>query len=413
MAGESRRFLVDASMARCGGGFTYVATLVPQLARLAPNDHFRVLVRSARLADSLRSIPNVEVELLPEVGLLGRFRFTYLQAPRLAAKWKADLYYVIGEYAPLRTSCPVIASCQNFNVFIPIGRDWPIYQQFRLRLLRGLAQLSAWRCERIVFVSEVSARWIGHVLRLPHQRRATIHHGIDLEKWQPREETRPLRRPYILSVSSIYRYKNFVRLIEAWTELARRRPSTPDLVIVGDNQDVVYAQKMEAARVASGPLASRIHILGEVPHAEVRRYYAGAELFVFPSYLETFGLPLLEAMASETPIVATDMPVFREILDDAAFYADPREIGSIASAMEEALFREGAREALIKRGQERVQQFTAERSAARLLAVFRSVLAERRTEKAALPAGDMAWAPAPMGPMPGMPTTSRRDAIAR
>lgn len=374
---DGRRFVIDGSMARGGGGLTYLVNIVPELSRLAPRDHFQILVGDRRVAESVSGAPNAEIVFLGQLGLRQRMRFSYREAARRAAAWGADLYFSAGELAPLRAPCPTIAAFRNPNVFtLGKGQDLTPRQRVRLHVLHGLARLSAARCDRILFVSEDSARWIGDRIGLPEHRRAVVHHGIDAAAWQRPEHTSPSDR-YILSVSSIYPYKNFVRLIEAWTRLARRRPATPDLVIIGDDQDPATSRRMREARGAAGALAERIHILGEVPYAEVRRYYAAAELFVFPSHLETFGHPLLEAMASDLPLVAADIPVFREVAADAAFYADPFDPASLASAMEEALFRPDAREQLIKRGRERLREFTWRRSAERLLHLFESVLAER------------------------------------
>jgi glycosyltransferase involved in cell wall biosynthesis len=227
-----------------------------------------------------------------------------------------------------------------------------------------------------MFVSEDSARWIGERLALPERRRAVVHHGIDGEGWSAPAGRSLHPWPYILSVSSIYRYKNFVRLIEAYTELARDLNDAPDLVIIGDDQDPEYTAKMETARAAAGDLAEHIHLLGEVPYADIRDWYAGAELFVFPSYLETFGHPLLEAMASRIPVVAADIPVFREIGGDAALYADPHDASSLAGAMRAALASPELRRLLVKRGLEQVRAFSWDRSSIRLLQLFREVLRE-------------------------------------
>ncbi len=368
-----RRILIDGTMASGGGGFTYLANIVPELSAAAPDDRFRLLVRSERLEQVLPELPNVEVLRLPPVGLAGRLRFTHLEAPRMAARWGADLHFSAGETAPLRAPCPTIASFRNPNVFTDLPLGWPLAQRLRLRTLRLLAGLSARICDRILFVSEDSARWMGDALGLPGHRRAVVHHGIDLRSWAPAET--PVReRPFILSVSSIYRYKNFLNLIRAYASLAARREELPDLVIVGDDQDPDYARAMRAAVAESG-CAERIRLVGEVPYHEVRSYYRQARLFVFPSYLETFGHPLLEAMASEVPLVAADIPVFREIAGDAAFYADPHDPDALAHCMEEALFRLEADETLVKRGAERVRRFTWGRSAARLLGLFDEVLA--------------------------------------
>jgi glycosyltransferase involved in cell wall biosynthesis len=348
----SLRVLIDGTMARGGGGFTYLVNILPHLTRLARQDRFRLLIRSERLARALPELPNLEVELLPPVGLGGRLRFTHVEIPRMAEVWGADLFFSAGETAPIWAPCPTIASFRNPNVFTNLDLGWSWKQVLRLHTLRALARVSAWRCDRVMFVSNDSAEWIGDSLRLPAERRTVIHHGIDRDKWRPGAERAGHPWPYILSVSSIYRYKNFVRLIEAYSELAQMNADVPDLVIIGDDQDPEYSERMEEARLETGSLAENIHILGEVPYEDIRAYYAGAELFVFPSYLETFGHPLLEAMASEVPVVAADIPVFREIAADAALYADPHSPTSIARAMESALFGLETRKLLTKRGVE-------------------------------------------------------------
>jgi glycosyltransferase involved in cell wall biosynthesis len=142
---------------------------------------------------------------------------------------------------------------------------------------------------------------------------------------------------------------------------------------------------MERARAAAGPeLAEHIHFVGEVSYAEIKTYYAGADLFVFPSYLESFGHPLLEAMASGLPTVAADIPCFREIGGDAVFYADPHKTDALAAAMEEALYVPQARETLIRRAGERVRDFGWDATAQRLSSLFDEVLAERASAPARL-----------------------------
>ncbi len=367
------RVLIDGTMAKGGGGHTYLVNILPRLTSLAPDHRFRVLVRSERLAEAIAPAPNLEMDLLPEVGLAGRLRFAARDAARVARAWGADLFFSAGESAPLGSPCPTIASFRNPNVFTPLEQGWSARERLRLRLLRNLSRVSARVCDRILFVSEDSARWIGDSIGLAPEKRAVVHHGIDPAGWAatPKRPVHPW--PYILSVSSIYRYKNFVKLIEAYALLARRRRDVPDLVIVGDDQDPEYARKMEAARAATRSLAEHIHILGEIPYSDIPSWYAGAELFVFPSYLETFGHPLLEAMVSDVPVVAADTPVFREIAGDAAFYADPHSADAFARAMQDALGAALAREMLIKRGRERVRELSWNRSAERLITLFSDV----------------------------------------
>ncbi|HTF35694.1 MAG TPA: glycosyltransferase [Myxococcota bacterium] len=367
-------------MAQAGGGFTYLVNLMPRLLKAHPEDRFRLILRTDRLAASLPQAPNLELDILPASGWLARLWFTTLAAPRLADAWHADLYFSTGEYAPWRARCPMIASFRNPNVFTSLDQGWPLRQQLRLAVLRSLARVSARACDRILFMSRDAASWIGDALDLPEEKRIIIPHGIDAAVWSPQNagSTPPIVGPYVLSVSTIYRYKNFVRLIQAWSILAHRLPDVPDLVIIGDDQDPPYRRKMEDARRAAGPLAERIHLIGEVPYEEIRAWYAGASLFVFPSYLETFGHPLVEAMAMGVPVVASEISVFREIARDAISYADAQDPQDLARAMEAVLTDSELRAELTRRGRERVAGYDWDRAATQLSELFDQVIAEAR-----------------------------------
>jgi glycosyltransferase involved in cell wall biosynthesis len=377
---RARRILIDGSMARSGGGATYVRNLLPRLAAARPDDRFRVWLRQQSLADALPNVANLEVEVLPDVGWPARIRFLFLEASARARAWNADLYFSTAEYAPPRPPCAAIASFRNWNVFTRLALGWPLSQRLRLAVLRRLAALSARACDRVLFVSADSAEGIGAIMRIPAERRAVVPHGIDLAAWS-RAGVAPARlpsgRPYVLSVSSIYRYKNFVRLIEAWARVAARRPEAPDLVIIGDVVDREHQAAMEAARSAAGALAERVHLLGEVPYSEIRGWYAGAAIFAFPSYLETFGHPLLEAMAMELPVLASDLPVFREIAGDAARYADPHDGDAWTAALDALAADTAGSRALGLRGREHAAGFSWDRSAALHGELFDAVLRRR------------------------------------
>jgi len=377
---EGKRVLIDASMARGGGGFTYLVNVIPALAKLAPEARFRVLLRSPQLAAAIKPPANVELELLPERGLLGRFAFLFAQATAVARRWGADVYLSVSDYAPPRLCCPTVVCLRNPNVFTPLRQGWGVYQSLRLGLLRRLATGSARRAARVVFVSEDSACWMGDAAGVRPERRAVVHHGIDAGAWRARAGQTAASDHGILSVSTIYRYKNFVRLIEAYRLLAERpewklrRDALPDLTIVGDDQDPRHSAQMRAARAATGALAEKIRVVGTVPYLEIAAWYRGSRIFVFPSYLETFGHPLLEAMASDLPVAASDLPVFREVGHDAVRYFDPHDAERIADAMHELLCDESLREELVVRGRRRIADLTWDASAQKLAQVLKQAL---------------------------------------
>lgn len=382
MALSGRRILIDATGASIGGGYTYLVNVIPRLCNVAPDAEIRLMLRNRRLVESLTPIAereaNFEIVDLPTVNVGARLLHTFAAMPGLAADWGADLFFSVGEVAPLRMPCPSIASFRNANVFTSEVTPLTLYDRVRFVILNRVARLSAKHCDRIMFVSEDSARWIGESVGLPEAKRAVIHHGIDVEQWSNASPYTGHPRPYILSVSSIYHYKNYVRLIEAYVQVAegRNEADFPDLIIIGDDYDIEYRAQMEAARSSAGSLAERIHILGSVPYEEVKSYCKGAQMFVFPSYLETFGHPLLEAMAAGIPLVASGINSFREVAGDAALFAAYDSVDEFAVAIEHALDPNVAAD-LVRKGNAHIEAFTWDASVARLVNLFESVIRER------------------------------------
>jgi len=370
---QGKRIFIDATGASIGGGYTYLVNVISRICKQAPEAQFRLMLRHEGLATAVAPEANLQIDALPSVNVLKRLKHVYLDLPGIVKDWNADLYFSVGEVSPYTTHCPAIASFRNPSVFLPILLQPTNYERARVALLSVAAKISAKRCKKIMFVSDDSSQWIGDSLNMPIEKRATIHHGIDAEMWAAAPPFADHPRPYILTVGSIYPYKNFVRLIKAWTILTEENPDVPDLIIIGDKHDVEHQNQMEEARRVAGDLGSRVHLLGGIPYTTIQSYYAGAKLFVFPSYTETFGHPLLEAMAAGIPLVATDMPVFREIAEDAALYADAHDIADIARALKSALDPETA-SALIRKGNAQMKLFSWDRTATRLLALFESTM---------------------------------------
>jgi glycosyltransferase involved in cell wall biosynthesis len=346
------------------------------LCEREPDLEIRLLIRHRALSEAIPERKNLEVVTLPPAGVAERIRFIYFEIPRIAREWGADLFYSTAEMIPLRLPCPSIASFRNPCVFSPDVKQPGRIDRIRLMVLWCLARLSALRAKRIMFVSKNSADWIAPSIGLPEHRTAVVHHGIDAEAWSQVAPYRDHHRPYILTVGTIYLHKNYVRLFEAYLDLAARNPEIPDLILIGPQFEAEIQAEMNEIKRSAGDLGKRIHILPGMPHHEIQAFFAGASLYVFPSYLETFGHPLLESMACGVPVVASDIPVFREIAGDAAIYANPFDVSDIARAMEEALRPETAAD-LVRRGTQRLGQFSLEHTVDGLSDLFESVLGEQ------------------------------------
>ena len=186
---------------------------------------------------------------------------------------------------------------------------------------------------------------------------------------------------YLLTVSTVSAHKNFEVLLEGYAAAARGSDSFPDLVIAGAIADRPLYMRLECQILALG-VAKRVHFVGRMPHGELAALYRHAVAFIFPSRLETFGQPLLEAAASGAPIIASDLPACREVCQDAALYFAPGDSADLTLKIVALVNSEVEQERLRQKGLLRARDFTWEKTAARMVEIFEEAFAKRRAESA-------------------------------
>ncbi|HYX25360.1 MAG TPA: glycosyltransferase family 1 protein [Thermoanaerobaculia bacterium] len=200
-----------------------------------------------------------------------------------------------------------------------------------------------------------------------------IHHGTGLVAAGSAAEATPppARTPprYALHVGTMEPRKNVSTLLAAWRLLRRRRAAPPPLVLCGG-----FGWRAEEARREIGAAEAEgwlVH-LGYVSAEELAALYRGAELVALPSFYEGFGLPAVEALRAGAPLVASDLPVLREVAGDAALYAPPDRPDLWADRAGEVLADGGLRAELRRRGLERARLFDWGRAAAETARAFRA-----------------------------------------
>jgi glycosyltransferase involved in cell wall biosynthesis len=184
-------------------------------------------------------------------------------------------------------------------------------------------------------------------------------------------------KPFVLFVSSLWPYKNCDGLLRAWAS-AGAALGDKQLVIIGAGRDEKYTASLPALAKELG-IAEDVLFVGGIPLADTVPFYRSADVFVYPSFNETFGLPILEAMACGCPVVTSDVTAMPETAGGAAMLCDPADPASIAKAMIEAAGP--ARDQLIEQGLRRAGEFTWGATAAKTLDVYREVAERRRNRK--------------------------------
>ena len=204
-----------------------------------------------------------------------------------------------------------------------------------------------------------------------------VYEAIDHDLFKPGDRAKAtatvarhgLNKPFALFVSSLWPYKNCEGLLKAWA-IGRERFGGRQLAIVGFVRSERYADELKELAARLG-IAEDVVFVGGVSHEETALFYQAADLLVYPSFSETFGLPILEAMACECPVVTSNISSMPETAGGAAVLCDPHQPASIARAIEEALA--AGRDGLRDRGKQRASTFTWATAGAQTLDVYREV----------------------------------------
>jgi glycosyltransferase involved in cell wall biosynthesis len=190
--------------------------------------------------------------------------------------------------------------------------------------------------------------------------------------------------PFVLTVGDLQLRKNQTGLIRAFEALLREHPSLPHHLVLVGKASWFSERVREAARKSAA--ASRIHFTGWVDDDDLLDFYNAADVFVFPSLYEGFGLPVLEAMACGCSVACSNRTATYEVADSCALTFNPEQTGEIVRAVRDLLLDPELRARMARLGQQRAARFTWEAAARRTLDVYYDVVSGAR-ERERQPAG--------------------------
>jgi glycosyltransferase involved in cell wall biosynthesis len=275
----------------------------------------------------------------------------YLDAlPRAARRDSVALLHCPTQRAPTRARVPLLLTVHDMATLrLPHAFNaWTRHYTRALlpRIVRG--------ADRVIAVSEFTASELGSLLGVPRAKIAVVPNGVGAPFFPDGDAA---DGDYVLAVASAEPRKNLERLAQAVHALG---PGGPELRLVGP-------QGWGRVR-----LDERVARLGVVTDEELALLYRGARCLAYVPLYEGFGLPVLETMASGTPVVASDIPALRELAGTAAVYVDPLRAEDIARGLREA---EERRDELVDAGRKRAAAFSWKQTAEATLEVYRGMLA--------------------------------------
>lgn len=355
----------------------YVSALVPALQAVDPRLELVILggEREAVPADLAR----VDEPWHPPTNL----GWSAVGLPRAAARANVDVIHAPAYTAPLWSTAPVVLTIHD--VSYERHPEWYPYRRDGVR--RMFYRRSARRAARVLTDSEFSAGEIAAAYHIPRQRITVAPLGVS-DHFAPGDhpnETLPagITAPFLLHVGDLHERRNLPLLVHAMFE-AQRRPGMPPLLLVLAGVDRGLGDRLRAyAREADSPDA--VVCLGPVTDSQLLSLYRAAAALVYPSRYEGFGLPVLEAMACGTPVIASRAASIPEVLGDAGVLLDPDDEPGWAETIATVVTDEWQKGRMRKAGLTRAREFTWARTATITFDAYRQVAEQEGRHERTVP----------------------------
>jgi glycosyltransferase involved in cell wall biosynthesis len=363
------------------GAAVYTYELARALAAVDVENEYVIFARGTHFDDLPRMRPGLRVLKVraPSRPLRLLWEQTVLPwSARGGRQSRIDVLHSPHHTTPLLPcACRRVVTIHDLTFFLLPER----YPATRRLYFQVMTRLSARVADAIIVPSEAVRGDVMRLLRLPAERLFVIpeaagpaFHPQDAVAIEAVRRRYGLEGPFLLSVGSLEPGKNRERLLQAFARL-QARGLKHTLVVAGQR---AWRYEGEAPLARRLGLADSVRFLGHVPQADLPALYSAADLFVFPSLYEGFGLPALEAMACGTPVVASNVSALPEVVGDAALQVSPLDVEALAGAIEGLLRDDRLRADLRERGLERAAQFSWEKAARQTAEVYHRVVEARR-----------------------------------
>jgi glycosyltransferase involved in cell wall biosynthesis len=365
--------LLFVEPAATGGMETYARRLVPELPAAMPEASFVVFAGRELACEWVRRPwhPQIEVIGLP-VAARSRVARTIVESTLLevaARRRGCRLIHGMGNAVPLGPGSHRVITVFDCIAFTHPETTGAVLAAGARQLIRAGVR----RADRIVTLTEASSRDLQDLLAVPAGKIDVVSSGPGaLPAVDPapgadlRERLGIPDGPLVLAVAARRPHKNLERLVEAMAEV-------PGATLVLPGFPTAFDGELERAAERAG-VRHRIALCGWVDDRDLEGLYILADCLVLPSLIEGFGLPVLEAMVRGLPVVASGIPVLREVGGDAAVYVDPLSTASLSSGIRSVLHDADLRQVLVQRGRARAERFSWRAAADATAASYRCVL---------------------------------------
>ena len=354
----------------------YIYHLIHEVVRLDNHNTYVIFVSEQNKQFFRIRKRNVHLVNLGRVVTNNIYRgyFEQFVVPRLLKRYTCDLYHNPGFTLPTKKTMKHIVTIADMTYFShPEYHIWWKVPYFRWMIPKAINN-----AERVIVISESTKKDILKYVPGTENKIKIIYLGLDarykiIDKKVCRKKVAQdysLNEPFIVSVGMLEPRKNIVGLLKAFAQVK----TAHKLVIIGE-KGWMYNDIFETIKKLH--LNERVRFLGYIPDEVLPSFYNAATVFIYPSFYEGFGLPVLEAMACGCPVITSNNSSMKEIAHDAALLVEPDNVQDIAYTMNRLLRDEPLQKALARKGFTRSRQFSWGKMAHETIALYEEVYSEK------------------------------------
>ncbi len=354
-----------------GGLGRYIQQLILNLEKIDDQNQYVVLLRQENWTEYYPKKSNFQ-KILVDIPWYGWKEQIFL--PKIIKKLKVDLVHFPHWNVPLLYNDNFVVTIHDLLLLHFPTRHastlGPIFYWLKNKMFKTTLSHAVQKAKKIITISEFTKQDIIQTLKINPEKIVTTYLS-PLEKTADEVpfsiyQKYEINRPYWLYVGVAYPHKNLFKLVDAWEIFCKQHGHTYHLVLTG-KKNYFYHQLEKYIQQKN---IKGIILTDFVPDSELPELYRNASLYVFPSLYEGFGLPPLEAMQYDLPVIASNRTCLPEILEEAAVYFDPEDPHAITVAANLVIKDHDTRKNLIAKGQEIIKKYSWEKTAIKTLQIY-------------------------------------------
>ena len=341
--------------------------LIKNLQQLDNQNEFVVLAKDKN-DGTLEASPNFRIDQFPALSYVD---WEQIQLPKAIKRNKLDLLHCTANTAPLYSSIPVVLTLHDIIYLENVDFKGTAYQNLGNLYRRFVVPKIVHKVKLVLTVSEFEKDNIVTKLRLPEEKVQVLYNGVSpvfnthysREQIDTFQKKYQLPAHYIMFLGNTAPKKNTLNVIKAYVDFCLNEKTEIPLVLLDYKKELVVKILEELNQPG---LIDRFIFPGYIPYSQIPLMYHGATIFLYPSLRESFGLPILEAMACGVPVITSTTSSMPEVAGEAAILIDPFNYKDLSAAIQQLVRDETLRQDCRQKGLQRVQSFTWRASADKL-----------------------------------------------